>query len=78
MSKMSELHYEKYVANGDLHSEIDLLSYELYVAKETIKDLRKVIPDYTNAERLFSADSISYLKSVGCAITNLKGTRYAY
>lgn len=73
MGKMSELHAEKHWTNNDT----DFLEYELYVAKQAIEELKSFIPNYTAAERSFSADSISYLKSIGCAVTNLKGTRYA-
>ena len=72
-NKMGKIKQTYCVANGDLEQEISLLKYEIYVANQTIKDMRKLIYDYTDADRIFSDDSISYLKSVGCAITHMKG-----
>ncbi len=46
------------------YSDMSLLQYELYIARQTINDLRSVVPDTVEADRLFSADSIDYLRSI--------------
>ncbi len=60
----------------ELKSDMSLLQYELYIARQTINDLRSVVPDTVEADRLFSADSIDYLRSIGCAINNMKEINY--
>jgi hypothetical protein len=60
----------------ELDHELSILKYEIEIAKQTIEDLRKLVPDYVEAERLFSYNSISYLRSIGCAIRNMKELPY--
>lgn len=68
MSKMGELWAEGQVDR--LECELSDLGYENHILKETIKDLKKLLPDYDEAMRLFPSDlNIEYLKYIGCAFT---------